>query len=441
MKQAEIFKKVGLSGILIAVMVLLTGNSMAYRRLPVPESKQQPIVANIAVGGGVGLALGDALAEFPALGIVGAGIGLVFSVIYNQNPALEKYGVQFINLHGRLIILIPTDVLFEINGAKLRKSVPQVLGPIAELLKKYPDANIHISGNNNPITPEHRLFHDDAPGLSMLQATQIAGYFWEKDVRQGRRQHQVMFGGNGDLAPIAANTNLAGMMLNRRIQIAVYPEGLNPYPDSIPILPPEKQKRVATTKVDREIAEIFGKTIKRPSDKTICSEIIPIFGGAYKQIEDKGAQVANLCGCYLFVIPTATIFETGDYSGRLDSLAPQMLDPIVKLLKAQSSGVKINIVKGRDVRAAFPGKDRLFAKQARSIAKYLRKNISSQKRVRVTFNKESDNLSAEVKQEISELVTNQHINIFVCPQNVDIYFNGFPKRTSAQFSNYKFYKK
>lgn len=203
---------------------------------PIPKPASRHLAARAAVGGAAGATVGALVSHDPVVGgvvggAVGAGIGLA-SGMTSANPptCLQAYGVQYINLHGRLIILIPTPLLFENNSAELKLIAPKILGPIADYLKEYPDANIHISGNASPII-DYSWY--DKTRISLQRATKVAGYFWKEGVNKGCHR-KLTFTSNGADYPIATNKKIAGMAENRRIQIVVYPKNLTPYPNGTP---------------------------------------------------------------------------------------------------------------------------------------------------------------------------------------------------------------
>lgn len=187
------------------------------------EGRPRPEYTHL-VGMGIGAVTGVALGSFVGLptavigGVLGATAYRIYYATQHNLPFLERYGVQFIVMQDRIIILIPSDILFEPSTAVLLPSSTQALNAVVEYLKKYPNENIHISGNTDPIGSRQQNAK-----LSTAQAMQVAGYFWSHGIQKGPAYRHLSFSGNGAKDPIATNQNMTGMGMNRRIQINIYP--------------------------------------------------------------------------------------------------------------------------------------------------------------------------------------------------------------------------
>ena len=121
----------------------------------------------------------------------------------------------------KILLLLSTDQLFKMNTPHLKESAYPVLDKIVSFLRNYPQENIHISGNTDLIG---KNFKFNNISLSLQQAQQIAGYFWALGIHKGPTQGELTYSGDDAKYPIATNKKPAGMAMNRRIQITIYPK-------------------------------------------------------------------------------------------------------------------------------------------------------------------------------------------------------------------------
>jgi len=149
------------------------------------------------------------------------------SIISNrQLSMLSQYGVQYIYLHEKLVILVPTLVLFEPNGATFKSGAQLVLDPLTNYLTQYPNANILVSGNASPII-DRKLFEKGR--TSLRRARKIARYFKQQGINPGCANRKLLYTSYDANYPIATNEKLSGLTVNRRIQIVIYPKNTLPY--------------------------------------------------------------------------------------------------------------------------------------------------------------------------------------------------------------------
>jgi len=175
-------------------------------------------ILGTAIGAAAGAAVGGVVAGSPVIGgVVGGGLGLAIGSTYKQQNELYKYGINVVNLNGQVILLIPVSRVFETDSTDFQSSAEDLLNAVTEFLKKFPNENIHISSNTDPILNTTRQRE-----LSLAQATKVAGYFWAHGVEQNRSNRRLTFYGNSANYQIATNANFSGMAKNRRIQITIY---------------------------------------------------------------------------------------------------------------------------------------------------------------------------------------------------------------------------
>lgn len=198
-------------------------------------SRNQYIAATTIAGSTAGAVISGVVAHRPIIGvIIGAGAGFFVGHLTAPPalPDLSYYGVQYVKLNGRLIILVPTNSLFAINSVDFKPNAAYILRQLADYLRNFSNMNIHISGNTSAAFSDHKLFTKGT--ISIRRAAKVAGYFWHKKVDRGCPYRKLTYSSNGANYPIATNGQISGMMANERMQIVVYPEGLTPYPEGTP---------------------------------------------------------------------------------------------------------------------------------------------------------------------------------------------------------------
>lgn len=140
------------------------------------------------------------------------------------DPMLTQFGVHYVYLRGKLVILVPTLTLFDPVDNELKPQAYPVLDVLVKYLQQYPNANILVAGNASPIV-DKKLFE---PGtISLRRARRVAKYFKSRGIHPGCRT--LLYTSYGAKYPIATNEKNSGLTANRRIQILVYPRNTLPY--------------------------------------------------------------------------------------------------------------------------------------------------------------------------------------------------------------------
>lgn len=145
---------------------------------------------------------------------------------HKLDPMLTGYGVHYVYFRKKLIIVVPTLVLFEPTESTLKPQAYPVLDMLAKYLQQYPNANILVSGNASPIV-DTKLFEKGK--ISLARAKKIGKYFKYKGIKPGCANRRLLYTSYGAKYPIATNEKNSGLTRNRRIQILVYPCNTLPY--------------------------------------------------------------------------------------------------------------------------------------------------------------------------------------------------------------------
>lgn len=183
-------------------------------------------VAGAAIGGAAA-GFGTAALGAPRPMIVGATVGgmalgyYVTTLRFDAGP-IYKVGGQVYAQGDFLGISIPAYKIFEANSAEFRADADPVLDSAVAVLKRYPNANILVSGNTSGMG-SHRFDQK----LSQARARAVASYLWAHGVTsfktQELKRRRLAFVGYGDYFPIASDLKIENVQKNSRIQITAYP--------------------------------------------------------------------------------------------------------------------------------------------------------------------------------------------------------------------------
>ena len=110
------------------------------------------------------------------------------------------------------IIVNLGDILFDINKASLKQEAYPILDKVADVLRKYPNLDIIVSGHTDNTGKE-----DYNQKLSEYRAGTIAAYL----IKQGVAKSRISYVGYGSTRPVAANTTAPGRAQNRRAEIKI----------------------------------------------------------------------------------------------------------------------------------------------------------------------------------------------------------------------------
>jgi hypothetical protein len=185
-----------------------------------------------AVGVGVSAVLGAPRSIIALSGLGGAGLGYYFSTLRFAAAGIIEYGGKVYNQGDFVVIEVPTDNLFDPNTDEFLPGTDVALDSIVNVLNRYPQNNIIISGNTSGFDSpryEHKL--------SENRARQVAGYLWAHGISQEpdrfdglyrvKSSRQLTYVGYGNFFPVANHIRLKGIRENSRIQITAYPSQMH----------------------------------------------------------------------------------------------------------------------------------------------------------------------------------------------------------------------
>lgn len=188
------------------------------------ELTGSPIATGVgaAAGGGLASVFHSSQNVIAASAIGGGLIGYYVSTLrFASGGILRNCGLVY-TLGNYLTIEIPTDKLFEINSADFLDDAGDILNSTLQVLKRYPNHNIFISGNTSGFGTENYQLQ-----ISEARARQVAAYLWANGISQFKayslQMRHLIYTGYGDFFPIANDIHNHANRKNSRIQITAFP--------------------------------------------------------------------------------------------------------------------------------------------------------------------------------------------------------------------------
>lgn len=149
-------------------------------------------------------------------GIVGAGVGAYMDVQEAKlREQLQGTGVQVVREGDNIRLVMPGNITFETDSYNLRSSFYPVLNSVGEVLAKYADTTMRITGHTDNTGP--RQYNQN---LSEKRAASVADYLVTRQVARTR----MLVQGMGFDQPIADNGTAEGRATNRRVELYILPK-------------------------------------------------------------------------------------------------------------------------------------------------------------------------------------------------------------------------
>ncbi len=148
-------------------------------------------------------------------GIVGAGVGAYMDVQEAKlKEELQGTGVQVVREGDNIRLIMPGNITFETDSYNLRSSFYSVLNSVGQVLSKYADTTLRVSGHSD--NTGSRQYNQT---LSERRAGSVADYLATREVDRAR----MLVQGMGFDQPIADNGSAAGRAQNRRVELYILP--------------------------------------------------------------------------------------------------------------------------------------------------------------------------------------------------------------------------
>jgi chemotaxis protein MotB len=120
--------------------------------------------------------------------------------------------------HGRMIIALPTDILFDSGRTDVKPNGKAALAKVAQVLATVPDRDFLVAGHTDNVPIKTELFPSNWE-LSTRRAVEVVHYL----VSQGMKPTVLAAAGYGEFDPIAPNDTPEHRAQNRRIEIVLQP--------------------------------------------------------------------------------------------------------------------------------------------------------------------------------------------------------------------------
>jgi outer membrane protein OmpA-like peptidoglycan-associated protein len=175
-----------------------------------------------ALGGAIGAATGAIIGNQSgrtgtgavAGGVVGAAAGAIIGdYMARQKKDLEQVpGAEVVQEGDELKVKFENAILFDVDQSTLKPEAKTNLREMAEVLVKYPETNLMVSGHtDNTGTEEYNQ------GLSERRAQAVRGFLAENGVASARLRAE----GYGESLPVASNESVDGRSQNRRVEVQI----------------------------------------------------------------------------------------------------------------------------------------------------------------------------------------------------------------------------
>ncbi|MEO6772089.1 MAG: OmpA family protein [Kofleriaceae bacterium] len=137
---------------------------------------------------------------------------------------------------GRMIIALPTDILFDSGRTDVKPIGKAALAKVAQVLATVPDRDFLVAGHTDNVPIRTELFPSNWE-LSTRRAVEVVKYL----VAQGMKPTVLAAAGYGEFDPIVDNDTPEHRTQNRRIEIVLQPNiGDLPPLDDLGIAPQKK---------------------------------------------------------------------------------------------------------------------------------------------------------------------------------------------------------
>ncbi len=189
--------------------------------------KPGPTIIGGAAGAGGAALLGGTKYTIGLAALGGAALGYYMSSLDFAAGGIRQAGGQVYTLGDYVTIEFPTDNIFDENSAELLPEAGPALQSTVEVLKRYPNNNILVSGSTSGFgTRRYEL------SLSERRAREVSAYMWAHGINafKGGAEFDpnsptraLSYVGYGSYFPIANTIQADSIRQNSRIQITAYP--------------------------------------------------------------------------------------------------------------------------------------------------------------------------------------------------------------------------
>lgn len=189
---------------------------------------QKGALVGTGVGAGTGALLGQAIGRDTTSTVIGALAGAVVGGLaggaiggYMDRQEAELRRVESISQGAtvernqqQLLVTLRSDVLFDVDSARLKPGAYDELDHVADILTRYPETLVMVDGHTDSTGSEaHNQRLSENRAFAVTDAL----------VQRGVDSRRITPRGFGESRPIASNATEAGRQLNRRVAITIIP--------------------------------------------------------------------------------------------------------------------------------------------------------------------------------------------------------------------------
>jgi chemotaxis protein MotB len=120
---------------------------------------------------------------------------------------------------GRMVLTLPTDVLFDSGQVDIKPRGRAGLAQIAGVLRSLQGRQLQVAGHTDDVPISTARFPSNWE-LSTARGVEVVRFL----LRQGVAPEQLSAAGYGEYDPVAGNTSPEGRSRNRRIEITLMPQ-------------------------------------------------------------------------------------------------------------------------------------------------------------------------------------------------------------------------
>lgn len=220
-------RRASLAGVFLMSAAVLSACTTTdpYTGMPVRNNTGTGVLTGAGVGAVLGYLTNTNKGEQGRKNaLIGAGIGaLAGGAVGNYmdrqqaefRRSLEGSGVMIRRNGDQIVLVMPSDVTFDVDKSDIQPQFLKVLDDVARTLNAYPQTTIDVVGHADSSGPD-----DYNQSLSERRASAVATYL----INGGRvLSDRIFVAGMGERQPIADNATAEGRSQNRRVEIVLRP--------------------------------------------------------------------------------------------------------------------------------------------------------------------------------------------------------------------------
>jgi chemotaxis protein MotB len=141
------------------------------------------------------------------------------SLLSKFKSLIDAGKLQVKLVDGRMVLALPTDVLFPSGSAKLSKEGTEAVGEVAAVLATMKERRFQVEGHTDNVPIRTAQY----PSNWELSAARALGVV-KAMIDAGMAGERLSAAGYGKFHPVASNETKAGRAENRRIEIVLVPD-------------------------------------------------------------------------------------------------------------------------------------------------------------------------------------------------------------------------